>query len=75
MHMKIVLQSTVNSGDYGENITIENPICFCEGFKDGDKEYVSDGVEGQVYERYTCYSVISPYGYKKSDKTWEDLLP
>ena len=70
--IKIVLQSTVNSGDYGENVSIQNPLFICEGFNDGDKEYVK-GDDEQVFERYTCYSVISPYGWKKSDKKWEDV--
>lgn len=70
--MQIVLQHP-KGHDHGVFLDVEVANTFCEGMKDGCKEYIQS-TDGTVYERYSCYSVISPFGYKVSNKSWEEVI-
>lgn len=59
--------------DHGKSLTIEAKDFFCEGNHDPCKEYIL-AEDGTIYERYSCYSVISPYGYSISTKSWEEII-
>lgn len=69
--MEIVLEHATEGHDHGERLTVELISSHCEGIISASKEYIN--TDKGVFERYTCYSIISPYGWKKSDKTWEGM--
>lgn len=69
--MKIVLEHETYGHDHGIQVEVKPLSVFCEGMKDGNKEYLK--TETGIFERYTCYAIFSPYGWKKSTKTWEEI--
>lgn len=63
--MRIILVHESKRHDHGESLTVEVFETFCEGVDDGNKEYIK--TDKGIFERYSCYSIISPYGWEKSE--------